>query len=155
MSDTIINVEPETVQAENKADDAVTQAVDIAEKIIDTAKELNESEENHTVRLLHDVITRLDEFKSRFDDLDARLLATESAAIDASISADIAADIAADVVDGIAEEVIDGIEPGPVEVIVSDEVVSDEVIEKQDAPVIDIVEAEPRPEKKKRARVWL
>lgn len=151
MSDTIINVEPETVQAENKADDAVTQAVDIAEKIIDTAKELNESEENHTVRLLHDVITRLEEFKSRFDDLDARLLATESAAINASISAD----IAADVIDGIAEEVIDDIEPGPVEVIVSDEVVSDEVIEKQDAPVIDIVEAEPRPEKKKRARVWL
>lgn len=146
MSDTIINVEPETVQPENKADDAVTQAVDIAEKIIDTAKELNEAEENHTVRLLHDVITRLEEFKSRFDDLDARLLATENAAINASISAD----IAGEVIDAIAEEVIDDVEPDPVEIVVSDE-----VIEKQDAPVIDIVEAEPRPEKKKRARVWL
>lgn len=148
MSDTIINVEPETAQTENKADDTVTQAVDIAEKIIDTAKELNDSEESHTVRLLHDVITRLEEFKTRFDDLDARLVVTENAAIDASISAD----IAVEVIDTMTEEVIDGIEPEPEPVEV---VVTDDTIEKQDAPIIDIVEAEPRPEKKKRARVWL
>lgn len=148
MSDTIINVEPETAQTENKADDTVTQAVDIAEKIIDTAKELNENEESHIVRLLHDVIARLEEFKTWSNDLDARLLATEKAAIDAAIDASVSAEIAADVIDVITEEVNDDIEP-------VEGVVSDEVIEKQDAPIIDIVEAEPRPEKKKRARVWL
>ncbi len=155
MSDTIINVEPETVQTENKADDAVTQAVDIAEKIIDTAKELNVSEESHSVRLLHDVIARLEEFKSRFDDLDVRLATTENAAIDAAVGATVSADIAAEVIDTLNEEVIDGIEPEPVEPGPVEIGVSDEVIEKQDAPVIEIVEAEPRPEKKKRARVWL
>lgn len=146
MSDTIINVEPETVQAENKSDDVVTQAVDIAEKIIDTAKELNENEGSHVVRLLHDVITRLEEFKTRFDDLDARLAVTESAAIDARVSAD----ITGEVVDAIAEEVIDAVEPEPVEVV------SDEVIEKQEPPALEITETvEVREEPKKKKRVWL
>lgn len=143
MTDIIINDGEDTTAP---AQDAVTEGVKVAEQIIETAQVLKAQDDNRMVDLLHDSISKLNHLSDKLDSVDVKLDRIEIQVFNNTISVENAIEDLSDVADEV-EETID-------EVV--DEVVDDLVVEKIDAPVMeitDMVEVHEKP--KKKTRVWL